>query len=163
ACLLAFAVLKFLPDGPSQASWLSPSEKATIAVGLTRKAPAKHHDLWPALREPRVLALGLVNFGIQCGLYGVQLWLPQIVQAMGFSNFETGLVVALPFMVGAAAMILWGRSSDAKGERIWHVALPKLLAAFGFAIASFAQNDLLALVALTLVLAGVLAAFAPMY
>jgi hypothetical protein len=56
----------------------------------------------------RVLVLGLVNFGIQSGLFGVQLWLSQIEQAMGFSNRENGFVVALPFAVGMAAMILWG-------------------------------------------------------
>ena len=42
-------------------------------------------------------------------------------------------------------MILWGRSSDVRGERIWHVALPMLLAASGFAVASLAQSDLLVL------------------
>ena len=30
-----------------------------------------------------------------------------------------------------AAMILWGRSSDARGERIWHVALPAAVAVEG--------------------------------
>ena len=163
SCLLALAVLKFLPDGPTQASWLSTGEKNTIVAGLATEASAKHHDLWPALCEPRVLALGLVNFGILSGLYGVQLWLPQIVQAMGFSNLESGFVVALPFIVGMAAMIVWGRSSDARVERIWHLALPKLLAASGFAVASVTQNHFLVLVALTLVLAGLLAALGPMY
>ena len=163
ACLLALAVLKFLPDGPTQASWLSIGEKKTIIASLATEASAKHHQLWPALCEPRVLALGLVNFGILSGLYGVQLWLPQIVQAMGFSNLESGFVVALPFIVGMAAMIVWGRLSDARVERIWHLALPKLLAASGFAVASLTQNHLLVLVALTLVLAGLLAALAPMY
>jgi ACS family tartrate transporter-like MFS transporter len=163
ACLLALAVLKFLPDGPTQASWLSTGEKKTIVASLATEASAKHHDLWPALCEPRVLALGLVNFGILSGLYGVQLWLPQIVQAMGFSNLESGFVVALPFIVGMAAMIVWGRLSDARVERIWHLALPKLLAASGFAVASVTQDHLLVLVALTLVLAGVLAALGPMY
>ena len=76
------------------------------------------------MRDPRVIALGLVLLGNQIGLYGVQLWLPQIVQGMGFSNFATGFVVALCFIAGMIAMILWARRSDAKGERIWHVAIP---------------------------------------
>ena len=163
ACLLALAVLKFLPDGPTQASWLSAGEKKIIVASLATEASAKHYDRWPALCEPRVLALGLVNFGILSGLYGVQLWLPQIVQAMGFSNLESGFVAALPFIVGMAAMIVWGRLSDARVERIWHLALPKLLAASGFAVASVTQDHLLVLVALTLVLAGLLAALGPMY
>jgi ACS family tartrate transporter-like MFS transporter len=163
AWLLALAVLKFLPDGPTQATWLSTGEKETIVASLATEPSAKHHDLWPALCEPRVLALGFVNFGILSGLYGVQLWLPQIVQAMGFSNLESGLVAALPFIVGMAAMIVWGRLGDASVGRIWHLALPKLLAASGFAVASVTQDHLLVLVALTLVLAGVLAALGPMY
>jgi MFS family permease len=89
----------------------------------------KDRDLWGALRDPRVVVLGAVNFGILFSGYGIQLWLPQIVQAMGFSNTATGLIVALPFAACVPVMILWGRSSDAKDERIWHVALPALFAA----------------------------------
>ena len=162
-CLLAFAVLRWLPDGPASASWLTVDEKKIIAARLVTEDTADNHDLWPALRDPRVLALGLVSFGINAGLIGVLLWLPQIIQEMGFSNRATGFVVVLPCLASMGAMILWGRSSDAMRERIWHVALPKLLAASGFAVASVTQDYLLVLVALTLVLAGVLAAFGPMY
>ena len=55
---------------------------------------------------------------------------------MDFSNFATGYVVALPYLAAIAAMILVGRSSDKRNERIWHVALAWLVAAFGFAAAS---------------------------
>jgi ACS family tartrate transporter-like MFS transporter len=110
-----------------------------------------------------VLALGLVNFGILFGAYGVQFWLPQIVQGMGFSNLATGFVVALPFLVSIPVMILWGRSSDVRGERIWHVALPALLAAGGFIVASLAQDDLLVLLGLTFAAVGVLAMQPPFF
>ena len=163
ALVLAFAVLKFLPDGPADASWLTGAEKKTIAARHAAEDSTEHRDLWRALRDPRVLALGLVNFGIQCGLYGTTLWLPQIVQAMGFSNLATGFVVALPYVAAMAAMILWGRSSDKRGERIWHVALPILLAAAGFAGASVAQTDPLVLVALTLSMVGIVSAYGPFW
>jgi len=57
-------------------------------------------------------------------------WLPQVVQEMGFSNFATGYVSAAP-LSSAAAMMFWARSSDAKVERVWHVALPSFLTAAG--------------------------------
>jgi MFS transporter, ACS family, tartrate transporter len=60
-------------------------------------------------------------------------------------------------------MIVGGRSSDARGERIWHVALPVLLAASGFTLASFTQSNLIILVALTCVVVGVSAAFGPFF
>ena len=164
AFFLSFAVLKFLPDSPSRASWLSDAEKKTIAACLASESQMERRDLWPALRDPRVLALCLAGFSsIGMGLYGYQLWLPQIVQAMGFSNRETGFIVALPYVAALAAMILWARSSDAKGDRIWHVALPLLLAASGFALASLAQSDLIMLGGLTCVAMGILASFGPFY
>ena len=163
ACLLGFAALKFLPDGPASAPWLSSAEKTISASRLATETLAEDRNLWRALRDPRVLALGLVLFGATCALYGITLWLPQIIRAMGFSNTATGFVVALPYLAGLGAMIVWGRSSDARGERIWHVALPALLAAAGFIGASLAQSDMLVLLALILAMAGVLAAFGPVF
>jgi len=162
AFLLAFAVLKLLPNGPGDASWLTGEEKQTIEDSLVAGVRRKDQDLWSALRDPRVIALGLAKLGLLVAVYGVQLWLPQIVQGMGFSNFATGFVVALSFALSIPAMILWGRSSDLRGERIWHVTLSMLLAAAGFIVASLAQNDLLVLAALTLSAVGVLATLSPM-
>jgi MFS transporter, ACS family, tartrate transporter len=162
ALLLAFAVFRFLPDGPSDASWLSSAEKEAIGELLVAEDTVKRRELWPALRDPRVLALGAVVFGVDTGIYGITLWLPQIVQGMGFSNFATGFVVALLYIVSMPAMILWGRSSDQKRERIWHVALPAMLAAVGFVVASLAQSDLLVLAALGAATFGLMAALAPM-
>jgi ACS family tartrate transporter-like MFS transporter len=163
AAILAFAALRVLPDRPSQASWLSAEEKRDIAALLSVEDATKQHKLWPALRDVRVLALGLVGIGIAFADYGLSLWLPQIVKSLGFSNLATGFIVALPFMAAMGAMVLWGRSSDRRGERVWHVALPVLLAACGLAAASVAPSDLLVLIALGFGVIGVFAAWGPFY
>jgi ACS family tartrate transporter-like MFS transporter len=164
ASLLAFLSLKLLPDRPASASWLSPEEKKIVAARLASEDTSEHHrDFWPALRDPRVIALGLVLLGNQIGLYGVQLWLPQIVRDMGFTNFATGFVVALCFIAGMITMIVWARRSDAKGERVWHVAIPLLLAAFGLALAAVAQSSVLVLLSLALALVGTLAYNGPFF
>lgn len=163
ACVLAFVALKVLPDGPAHASWLTASEKAVIADQLQRGDTGEKRDFWPALRDPRVLAVGLVLVGSQFGLYGVQLWLPQIVQEMGYSNFSTGFIVALPFVASMVVMILWGRSSDIRGERFWHIGFAALLAASGLVIAGIAPSNLLVLVGLTLALAGTLSIPGPLF
>jgi ACS family tartrate transporter-like MFS transporter len=59
-------------------------------------------------------------------------------------------------------LFLWGRSRDATGERIRHVALPALLAASGLTVASLAQNDLIVFVALTFAVIGILSALPPL-
>jgi ACS family tartrate transporter-like MFS transporter len=154
----AFVVLLLFPDGPQGASWLSREEKKAISTRLDAEHSIQNHDLWAALGDARVFALALVNCGIQFGLYGITLWLPLIVQGMGFANRATGFVVAVPYLASMAAVILWGRSSDARGERIWHVVCPMLLAGGGFLGASLAQDYLLSLVALTIAAMGIMAA-----
>ncbi len=163
AIALAIAVLKLMPDDPSRASWLSAEEKSIIAKRNVTEDTAEKREFWPALRDPRVLALGLTAFGIQSGLFGISLWLPQMVQAMGFSISATGFVIVPPYAMSVVAMILWGRSSDRKGERVWHVALAALLAAAGLIGASVLNSDLLVLMALTLAIIGVQAAIGPFW
>ena len=82
AILLAFAVLALLPDGPAKAAWLSRDEKGLIARELSAEDTSQHRDFWAALTDIKVLGLGIVYFGYSVGLYGVALWLPQIVQGM---------------------------------------------------------------------------------
>jgi len=163
ACLLGLVALKLLPDVPSHAPWLTDDEKRTIAGYLAVPGSQERHSLWLALRDPRVFALGLVLLGSQFGLYGVQLWMPQIVQGMGYTPLATGFIVALPFMAAMGAMIFWGRSSDVRGERFWHITLAALVAASGFALASLARSDLLVLVGLALGLVGTLSVPGPLF
>jgi len=157
ACLLGIAALFVLPASPKDALWLSPEEKSRIAFRVRQEDMAQHREVWPALLDPRVWALGAVNFGFLFATYGVQLWLPQIVQGFGFSTRATGFIVAAPFVAGVAVMIAWGRSSDLKDERVRHIAVPAMLAAAGFTAASLAPSDVVALVALSLASIAVLA------
>jgi len=163
ACILSFVVLKYLPDRPAQASWLTPEEKQVIAARLAAEEDPVHRDVWPALRDPRVFALGLIIFGTSLGSDGLSLWLPLIVQGMGFSNFANGFVVAMPSLAGACAMLFWARSSDRRGERVWHVALAVLFAAAGFGITSVAPSNAIMLLGLVFAVVGINAAYGPFY
>jgi MFS transporter, ACS family, tartrate transporter len=163
AILLAFASLKLLPDRPAKASWLNAQEKQRIECVLAAESHAEQREFWPAIRDPRVIALGLALLGNQCGLYGVQLWLPQMVKGMGYSNFATGFVVSLCFIAGMIAMIFWARSSDARNERVWHVVIPLTISAFGLAFAAIAPTPFLMLLSLTLSLVGTLAYNGPFF
>ena len=163
AALLAFAVLRFLPDGPARADWLSDDEKQTIVARLAAEEPRSEGDLWSALLDLRVIVLGFANFCFQAGVYGVTFWLPQIVQGMGFSNRANGFVVALIFAVGAGAMVLCGWSSALRGERIWHSAVPWLVAASGIAAAIVAESNLFVLIAFAVAATGLYGAQGPFF
>ncbi len=161
ACVLAVVVLRLLPNGPSELVWLTPTEKKAIALRLAGEPELENSTLADALRNPRVYAIALAGVGRGAALYGAGLWLPQMIQAMGFSNLRVGFISAIPYIASVIAMIVWGRSSDRSGDLVWHVALPTLVAAAGFAGAAAFHDNLLVLLCLTLCMVGLLAATSP--
>lgn len=164
ACLLALLVPILLSDNPQSANWLTQDEKTEIARRLSKDNGAQdENEFWQVLLNPTVLALGIANFGYAAGHYGAQLWLPQIVQGMGYSTLATGFVTAIPFALAMAAMIYWGKASDAKGERFFHAALAIGLAAAGFIVASASGAEIFVLLGLTVALIGIQSGFGPFY
>ncbi len=157
AGVLAFLVLAYLPDGPGRAKWLNDDEKRLVAARLARDAILPT-DLWSGLSDLRVWWIAAADFGIVFALYGIGFWLPQIVKAMGFSNLETGFVVACPYIICAFAMVAWARSSDVRGERVWHVVIAALLGAGGLAAAAMLHASMFSLIALTVAAVGIYAA-----
>jgi len=156
--VLAVTVLIWLPNGPEDARWMSPDEKAVIRAQLAAEPPHKHNELWPMLRDPRVWALAIPDFGIVLSTYGVGLWLPQIVKSLGFSNLGTGFAVASVYVLSSVVSILWCLSSDRANERIRHVSAAALLGAAGLIAAAFTQGTIFCVFALAVGMSGTLAA-----
>ena len=162
ATLLGLAVLKFLPDGPRDAAWLSAQERALITSQLAGEAQRETQPLWHALRDLRIIVVSLASFAAGSALYATGLWLPQIVSAMGFSITGTGTVVALVYLLAMVIIVAWGYSCDRSGEGFLHVAFAWLFAAAGFALASAAPDNALSLVGLALAAGFIPAAIAPL-
>ena len=160
--LLSGVVLWYLTDGPADADWLEPEERHWLTERLQaerRQREAKaHYSLVQALRNPRVLLLGVAYFGIVAANYGVSFWLPQIVKAFGLTNAQTGFVTAIPYLAGAVAMVFWGLRSDRSGERKWHTAIPALVAALGIAFSTASPNPALVMLAMSVAGMGIFAA-----
>ncbi len=137
AVLMSVAVFFYLTDRPSEATWLAPDEREWLRDRLTReeaqRVRARHFSVAEALGNTRVLLLGMVYFGINATNYGLSFFLPQIVRDFGLSLTATGFVTALPYAVGTAGMIWWGRHSDRAHERREHVAVALLVAVGGIA------------------------------
>ena len=162
ASLLGVAALFYLSDGPQQAKWLDAQAKAAIAGRLQSEAGQGEH-LIAALRDVRVLVLAVAGLGSGSALYATSLWLPQIVKAMGFSNFGTGVVVALIYTATMVMTAVWGYSSDRRGERYRHVAFAWFIAAAGFAVAAMARSNAVELIGLVFAVAAIPAAIAPYF
>jgi len=97
-------------------------------------------------------------------MYGVTLWLPSAIRSLsGLGYFTTGLVAAIPYLVAAVAMVLWGMHSDRTGERRWHTALPGLLGATALGMAAYGRAPLLVIVGMSLGMLGAEAMTGPFW
>jgi D-galactonate transporter len=152
--VLSGFVLFYLTDRPSDATWLQPDQRAW----LVRRLETEHaqrttkHDfsVAQALMNPKVLALSVVYFGAVATNYGLSFFLPQIVKAFGLTNFQTGLVSALPYAVGLMSIVWWGHRSDRMRERRYHAAFPLAVAAAGIAASTLFENPVLKMLALSI-------------
>ena len=168
AIVLGVITWFYLTDRPSQATWLDDDEKSWLTAELESEGSSKSAHITGsvkrALTDARVWMLGLVYFGITYGLYSLSFFLPSIVAGFkktfdnDFSLVTTGLIVAVPFAVGALAMVLWSRHSDRTGERTWHVAIPTLIGAVSIPVALYMDSPFTTMIAVTVNAVGVFCA-----
>jgi ACS family tartrate transporter-like MFS transporter len=159
--VLGFVVLRVLPDRHTDVTWLTSDEKTWLTHELASELPAHGahtQSLRQALLMPRVWRYGLVYFCVLVGLYGFSFWLPQIIASLGkLTNVQVGAVTMIPYALACIGLVLWGRHSDATGERSWHVALPPLLAALALAAGGWLTEPVAAFGGLCLAAIGIYA------
>ena len=158
AVLLAGVVLKWLTDRPAAATWLSVEERDWLETELRNERLAIERfgamTLWQSLTDKRVLVLSMIYFtGVTAG-YGLTFFLPQIVKALGQSNMMTGLLTAVPYVIGAVGLVLWGHSSDRRNERRWHLIVAMIVAGIGYLGAGWLNGSYWALLAISIAAIG---------
>jgi len=161
ALILSVVVFFYLTDGPADARWLAEDERAWLTNRLEterrNRESVAHYSIREAIFHPKVLAISLVYFGAVACNYGLSFFLPQIFKAFGLTNFQTGLVSALPYVVGTFAIVYWGRRSDRKQERKGHAAFALAIAAGGIAISTALPDPTLKMAALSIAGFGIFA------
>src|SRR6478735_4108453 len=163
AVLVGFALWRWLPDSPREAVWLAPEECTLVEARLAEDERAKtgiaqRVTVAEVFTDWRVWALGLADFSRGVFSNAINFWTPTIVQELGIGKGDyltVGLVSMIPWLAGAAAMVLCARSSDRTGERLWHTVGAALVAVAGLLMLAFAGHaPVLSIVALSLVAAG---------
>jgi ACS family tartrate transporter-like MFS transporter len=108
----------------------------------------------------------MIYFFQVTGLYGIGLWLPEILRrsSESISELNLGLISAVPFLMGTLSMVIWGWNSDRCKERKWHLVAANLLGGIGFVIAGLHPNYLaFSLGGMILASMGVHATFGPFW
>ncbi len=158
AILGAVVVLKFLPDNPGEAKWLTPEEREKLAEVIKPTAKVAASAPKASGIALMITLLSISYFGIQVGMYGIGLWLPQIVKNSGATSMMTGVISAIPYIFAIAAMYFWGRHVDRKGASGLNVFIPGAIAAVALTVSAFMADFTLQMAFLTVLTMGVLAA-----
>ena len=147
ACILGFCVLFMLSDWPRDAKWLTADEKLSLQGAMDRERAVQsrkpHLTLFQALRQPKVILLGLAYFFVVTANYGTEIFMPSMMESWFHLKLEKlqWFMVAAPIVTLAAQWFV-GFSSDRTGERRLHSAIPILIGALALGLAPFSVGSL---------------------
>lgn len=139
ASVLGIIVLLVLRDRPGEAAWLSAKEKALLSTDLEAglvELPPGRDRFGDAFRNANIWCVVLANFCNLSTLYGIQFWLPTIIQkGIGGSVLTTGLIASAMSVVPCLVLLANARHSDRTRERRWHAVTGFAFSFVGLAVA----------------------------
>lgn len=152
AALLGITVGLWLPKSISAVTWLDQPQKLWLNAEIMQDHPASLQtsttSMWQHLLSSHVLALTFINIGAIGVTNGLAIWQPQMIARFGLSPLSTGLVNAIPFSCGCAALYAWAWHSDRAQERRLHTALPLFAGALALVMTMVTQTLSLTLIVL---------------
>ena len=168
AVILGVICWFYLTNRPADAHWLDDDQRtwlaATLAAEEQNVTSSYHFPLRRTLTSPRVWALAIVYFAVAYGLYALAFFLPAIVTGfkktfgMQLSLIQVGLITAVPYVFGAAAMFLWSRHADRTREHVWHVAIPLFVGGLAIPVALYMHHPIAVMALVVIAAMGIYAA-----
>ncbi len=149
-------------DRPREASWCSPEERDYIEQSLAaeRATYPPAGGFGDILRNALVWRLTAVFFLVNVGFYGLNLWLPHVVETITHGrSWQVGLVTAIPYLFAMAGLWLNGRAADRSGRYGRQVFIAVTAAAIAL-VASVSIGTGVPALAIVLVSIGVAGALA---
>jgi len=167
AVLLTFAVLKFLPDSPSKATWLNEGERQWLENELAgdreRIAVVPEAGILRAFANPIVWWFGFIYFAAVGANLGTSMFLPQMIQQQGYSTMQVGFLSAIPYLFGIVGMLGIGYMSDRFKERKWHLIGSLLLIAVGLGTAGLLGSSFAAIMMICVAAVGIMGCRGPFW
>jgi sugar phosphate permease len=164
----AFVWIMVARDKPRQAGWLhKDSSKALEDVLESEQAGLPQYKSFAAaLKVPAVILLCVQYFFWSFGVYGLVLWIPEMIRSGSKIGIETiGLLSAAPFLLAVFLMILVSYFSDRTMNRklfVWPFLCISGLALF-ISFATAGQNFWIGYVALVIAGGTMYAPYGPFF
>ncbi|EGD00489.1 major facilitator superfamily protein [Burkholderia sp. TJI49] len=159
--LLGAAILFYLDDSIEKATWLTDTEKSLLTRNVAGDDAHKtaHLSIGAFIGDRRLWLMAAIYFCVVLGQYGLTFWLPTIIRKAGVSDpLWVGIFTAIPYLCAIVALPLIGMSADRRRERRYHLAIPMLIAAAGFATLPVLGSVAASIICLSIAAAGILAA-----
>jgi MFS family permease len=153
----------YLDDRPSDAKWLSASEKSFVEKILIdeQQSRSQHSpkNVLKALTDNKVLYLCTLYFLIQMTFYGVVYYLPtQVATIAGEAvGLKVGFLTAIPWLCALAAAFFVSRYSDRSGERRKTASICLLFSFAGMILFAMSQSGPISMAGLCFAAAGIIA------
>lgn len=160
--VVGVAVLFVLKDSPRDAHWLTEGQREWLIRRMAEEDRVRQQqhgpDRWQAMLQPRVWLLIAIYFTVAVGTNAGGAYFPTLVreQYQQSTNFQVGLLTALPHLCAILAMAFVGINSDRTGERRWHLAGSALAAAAGWSLVAWGPTPPVALTGLCIAQAGMM-------
>lgn len=161
AVILGIGLYFFLTDKPAHAEWLTDGEKSYLINRIEEEEARKDRGnnstsgLMASLKDKRVWLMAILYFSRSVGLYGIGLWLPDLIRNFSsMSDLHSSIMSALPYALSAVAMIIIGAHSDRTGERPLHVAACLFVSCFSIVAAILFENPIIKIGALSIAFTG---------
>lgn len=135
AVILAFVVLKYLPDSPNDAKWLTDQEKAVVNAELAEDAAidqTPHGNPLRALKDKRILFMSALYIAFPIAGLGLGLWLPTIIADLGADNTTASFLTAIPYICAMVGLIVLPKLAEKTNQRYWIIAGSCLVGALAF-------------------------------
>ena len=163
AVLLGVVGFYYLDSRPSDARWLTESEKqqveasvATISAGPTGETAS---DRWVVFKNHRMWLCAIAYLLMNVAL-GSQPWLPLLFAPFKTSSFETGIILAVANGLAALSMVFWAKRSDKSLERPNHLLIASAVSGIGWFFCGYPADSLALLsVGTALALVGLYCSF----
>ncbi|KAF9447485.1 MFS general substrate transporter [Macrolepiota fuliginosa MF-IS2] len=162
--LISFFIV---PSTPADCKFLTPTEKELIQTRLEHDRPSvtpgvasdkfSFREILRSLTSIHVIILFIVLFLVGTTLYGLALFLPSIVNQLGFSPVRSQLLSVGPFAAGFFVTLISAYLSDKYQNRAIPSAVISTLAVAGFALYLRSTNKFVAYGSLFLTVPGVYA------
>lgn len=147
ACTIIYGFCLFflLPKNPQKALWLGHAQRDWLQSSLDSEARLmvghKGFRLSDVVFDSRVWRLGILFGCALVGIYGLIIWLPQIIRAMGHLGFyQVAFLSAVPHLFGALGVLVISYSADRTRDRKNHLSAVFLVASLLLIASAFVPN-----------------------